>query len=67
MILRQELQIALVGQMDVLLLQEHKLSASQTSRCRKVFLGRSHTYWEPSIGEQERSGGVGTSIGTLLL
>lgn len=57
----------LVGQVDVLLLQEHKLSASQTSRCGKVLAGRSHTYWEPLIGEQGRSGGVSTSIGALLL
>ena len=57
----------MVGQVDVLLLQEHKLSASQTSRCEKVLLGHSHTYWEPSIGEQGRSGGVSTSIGAPLL
>ena len=67
MVLRQELQPALVGRVDVLLLQEHKLSASQTSKCGKVLTGRSHTYWEPSIGEQGRSGGVCTSIGASLV
>ena len=29
--------------------------------------GRSHTYWEPSIGEHGRSGGVCTSIGAPLV
>ena len=51
----------------MLLLQEHKLSASQTSKCGKVLVGHSHTYREPSIGEQGRSGGVCTSIGVALL
>ena len=53
--------------MDVLLLQKHKLLASQTSKCGKVLTRRSHTYWEPSIGEQGRSGGVCTSIGAPLV
>ena len=57
----------LVGQVDVLLLQEHKLSASQTSRCGKVLVGRSHTYWEPSIGKHERRREVSTSIIAPLL
>ena len=56
-----------MGQVDVLLLQEHKLLASQISKCGKVLTGHSHTYWEPSIGEQGRSGGVCTSIGAPLL
>lgn len=51
----------------MLLLQEHKLSASQTSKCGKALPGRSHTYSEPSIGEQGRSKGVSTSIGAPLL
>ena len=67
LILRQKLQPALVGQVDVLLLQEHKLSASQTSKCGKVLAGHFHTYWEPSIGEHGRRGGVCTSIGASLL
>ena len=33
MVLRQELQLALVGRIDVLLLQEHELSSQQASRC----------------------------------
>ena len=56
LILRQELQPAVIGRSDMLLLQEHKLSTTHASRCWKVLLGRSHIYWEPSIGEQ------GTSI-----
>ena len=67
MILRQELQQALVGRMDVLLLQENKLSASQTSKCGKVLPGRCHTYWEPWIREQGWSRGVCTSIDASLL
>ena len=67
MVLRQELQPTLVGRIDVLLLHEHKLSTSQTRKCGKVHTGRSHTYWEPSIGEQGRSGGVCTSIGASLV
>ena len=55
------------GTVDVLLLQEHKLSASQTSKCAKVLTGRSHTYWEPSIGKQGRSGGICISISAPLL
>ena len=65
-VLTQELQPALVGRMDMLLLQEHKISTAQTSRCGKVLPGRSHTYWEPSIGEQGRSGGVCTSVSESL-
>ena len=44
MVLRQELQPPVVGRVAVLLLQEHKLSASQTIKCGKVLAGRSHTY-----------------------
>lgn len=67
LILRQELQPALVGWMDMLLLQKHKLSAAQTSRCGKVLPRCSHTYWEPSIAEQGRSGPMCTSIRTSLM
>ena len=62
LILRQELQPVVIGSLDMLLLQEHKLSAAHASRCGKVLPGRSHTYWEPSIGEQSRSRGVYTSV-----
>ena len=52
---------------DMLLLQEHKLSTAQTSRCGKVLPRCSQTYWEPLIGEQGCSGGVSTSIGASLM
>ena len=66
LILRQELQPAMVGRLDMLLLQEHKLSSAHASRCRKILPGRSHTFWEPLIGEQARSGGVCTSVSESL-
>ena len=55
-----------IGRLDMLLLQEHKLSTAHTSRCGKVLPGRSHTFWEPLIGEQGRSGGVCTSVSESL-
>ena len=66
LILRQELQPAVIGRLDLLLLQEHKLSAAHASRCGKVLPGHSHTFWEPSIGEQGRSGGVCTSVSASI-
>ena len=66
LILRQELQPAVIGRLDLLMLQEHKLSAAHASRCGKVLPGRSHTFWEPSVGEQGRSGGVCTSISVSI-
>ena len=50
----------------MLLLQEHKLSSAHASKCGKILPGRPHTFWEPSIGEQGRSGGVCTSVSELL-
>ena len=50
----------------MLLLQEHKLSSAHACRCGKILPGRSHTFWEPSIGEQGRSGGVCTSVSESL-
>ena len=66
LILRQELQPAVIGRLDMLLLQGHKLSAAHASRWGKVLRECSHTYWEPSIGEQGRSGGVCTSVSKSL-
>ena len=64
--LETKLQPAVIGRLDMLLLQEHKLSAAHASRCGKVLPGRSHIYWEPLIGEQGRSGGVCTSVSESL-
>ena len=44
LILRHELQSAVIGRLDMLPLQEHKLSEAHASRRGKVLLGCSHTY-----------------------
>lgn len=56
-----------VGHIDVLLLQDHKLSAQHATHCGNVLLGCFHTFWEPSIGSHGRSGGVCISIGASLV
>ena len=51
-----------MANISVLLLQEHKLIASQTRWCENVLPRLSHTYWEHSIAEHGHSSGVYTSI-----
>ena len=47
---------------DILLLQEHHLSANRISSIGNPLAGDWHTIWSPAQGEHGRKGGVCTSI-----
>ncbi|MCO5561324.1 hypothetical protein L7F22_014945 [Adiantum nelumboides] len=52
---------------DILLVQEHKLSYAHTQRCGKLLPGGSHTFWEPAMGDHLSSGGVCIFVGSRWL
>ncbi|MCO5594066.1 hypothetical protein L7F22_048087 [Adiantum nelumboides] len=52
---------------DILLVQEHKLSYAHTQRCGKLLPRGSHTFWEPAMGDHLSSGGVCKSVGSCWL
>ena len=50
------------GVPDILLLQEHHLSANRILNIGNPLEGIWHTFWSPAQGEHGRKGGVCTSI-----
>ena len=61
--LRQEFKSpSFRGIPDILLLQEHHLSANRISSIGNPLAGDWHTIWSPAQGEHGRKGGVCTSI-----
>lgn len=52
-----------VGIVDTLLVQEHKLSPADTQRAGKLLSGNFRTFWEPASGSHFCSGGVCISVG----
>lgn len=65
--MRQDLHRHVVGDVDVLFVQEHKLSLADTQSCEKILLGTSHTFWEPATGVMSCSDGVAISVGPRWL
>ncbi|MCO5573835.1 hypothetical protein L7F22_027610 [Adiantum nelumboides] len=65
--LRREIATHVSRPMDILLVQEHKLSYAHTQRCGKLLPGGSHTFWEPTVGDHLSSGGVCISVGSRWL
>jgi len=63
LLVRQDLHRHVVGDVDILFVQEHKLSLEMTQRVGKVLPGTSRTFWEPATGLFSRSGGVCISVG----
>ena len=62
-LLRQDLHRYVAGDVDVLFVQEHKLSLADTQSCGNILSGTSRTYWTPATGVMSRSGGVAISVG----
>ncbi|MCO5569846.1 hypothetical protein L7F22_023560 [Adiantum nelumboides] len=65
--LRREITTHVSRPVDILLVQEHKLSYAHTQRCGKLLPGGSHTFWEPAVGDHLSSGGVCISVGSRWL
>ncbi|MCO5573007.1 hypothetical protein L7F22_026771 [Adiantum nelumboides] len=65
--LRREISTHVSIPVDILLVQEHKLSYAHTERCGKLLPGGSHTFWEPAVGEHLSNGGVCISVGSRWL
>ncbi|MCO5592274.1 hypothetical protein L7F22_046273 [Adiantum nelumboides] len=65
--LHKEITTHVSRRVDILLVQEHKLSYAHTQRCGKLLPGASHTFWEPVVGEHLNSGGVCISVGSRWL
>ncbi|MCO5564334.1 hypothetical protein L7F22_017994 [Adiantum nelumboides] len=65
--LRREISTHVSRPVDILLVQEHKLSYAHTQRCGKLLPGGSHTFWEPTVGDHLSSGGVCISMGSRWL
>mgnify|MGYP000232206777 CR=1 FL=1 len=60
---REELKApSFKGIPDILLLQEHHLSANRILSIGNPLAGDWHTFWSPTQGEHGRKGGVCTSI-----
>ena len=62
LLMRQDLHKHVVGEIDVLLVQEHKLSFAHAHSSGKLLTGASRTFWDPATGNMFRSGGVCISI-----
>ena len=61
--LRQELgQSVIGGPIDVLMLQEHHLSASRIRRCGQLMQGHREMFWSASFGPNGTQGGVCISV-----
>ena len=67
LLLRQDLHRYVVGEIDVLFVQEHKLSLADTQSCGQLLPGHSRTFWEPATGVMSRNGGVAISVGPRWL
>ncbi|MCO5547759.1 hypothetical protein L7F22_001211 [Adiantum nelumboides] len=65
--LRREITTHVSRPVDILIVQEHKLSYAHTQRCGKLLPGGSHTFWEPAVGDHLSSGGVCISVGSRWL
>ncbi|MCO5581067.1 hypothetical protein L7F22_034943 [Adiantum nelumboides] len=65
--LRREITTHVSRPVDILLVQEHKLSYAHTQRCGKLLPGVSHSFWEPAVGDHLSSGGVCISVGSRWL
>ncbi|MCO5615129.1 hypothetical protein L7F22_069418 [Adiantum nelumboides] len=63
MLLRRELQKSVVGDIDILMIQEHKIAHPFGTLMTTGFW----TFWEPSSGQHSRSCGVCISVRPRLL
>ncbi|MCO5596958.1 hypothetical protein L7F22_051029 [Adiantum nelumboides] len=63
MLLRKDLQRSIVGDIDILMVQEHKIAQPFGNLMRARF----QTFWEPACGQHSRSCGVCIFVGPRLL
>ncbi|MCO5602254.1 hypothetical protein L7F22_056383 [Adiantum nelumboides] len=64
---RKEISTHASRPVDILLVQEHKLSYAHTQRYGKLLPRGSHTFWDPAVGGHLSNGGVCISVGSRWL